>query len=444
MATKKTINLSPYYLRQMDLRATTSDSSTTIPLAVKTAKDLNESKLNIAQSGKAGQNVYVNSNGNIDFEQKQDIPSPETTLSNIKKDISGGSVGTSTKYAKADHQHPLSDAYISSDFTSHKNKNLATDNSGALQYTDIITKGTATPLADSTTGSAGTNSTQFASINHVHPQSNIYATSGHTHDTRYVKIAQGTSNKNVIVNSEGNIAYEDRTLLLPANKDLDAVTTTGFYHSGNYANSKTIITHNDFINTKIQNNINFAFSLCVETYTDQTKQTLTLTAPKSNIPQTYIRVLNNWGDDPNKWGNWYEVHLSSAPYNRDFKHITDIEMNDAAGSALYANDEYVFLVVKGTFYVSKSASYRYCNKIPEAYQPAVYISVPATTWVNNHSKIAVLKDSIYILTDKNFTNQDNNSLELRTALMWPRRQIMPTKYTNLFSEGTDNRNDCRN
>lgn len=57
----------------------------------------------------ANMNVVTDSSGDITVEAKPTIPSASSTTPSA--DVSGGSIGSGTTWAKADHQHPLSSAY---------------------------------------------------------------------------------------------------------------------------------------------------------------------------------------------------------------------------------------------------------------------------------------------------------------------------------------------
>lgn len=82
-------------------------------------------KLDIAQTDNKGKNVVVDSTtGNITFENKPTIPSASTSTPSA--DVANGAIGSSSTYAKADHQHPLSTAYAASEH-SHSNMEVTTN-----------------------------------------------------------------------------------------------------------------------------------------------------------------------------------------------------------------------------------------------------------------------------------------------------------------------------
>lgn len=82
-------------------------------------------KLNIAQTDQKGKNVVVDSTtGNITFENKPTIPTASNTTPSA--DVANGAIGSSSAYAKADHQHPLSTAYAASEH-SHSNMEVTTN-----------------------------------------------------------------------------------------------------------------------------------------------------------------------------------------------------------------------------------------------------------------------------------------------------------------------------
>lgn len=95
-------------------------------------------------------NLVTDANGNIITEAKPIIPSASDTTP--LADVSGGVIGSSTKWAKADHQHPLSSAYATSGHT-HNNYNKATysqtisnNTSGAYEIGKITVDGTTTTI----------------------------------------------------------------------------------------------------------------------------------------------------------------------------------------------------------------------------------------------------------------------------------------------------------
>ena len=117
------------------------------------------------------------------------------------------------------------------------NKNVVTDSNGFLITENKILPSTTKPFADSTEGNVGSG-TKYAREDHVHPISNIYARNSHSHSISDVTNLQtelsnksnknhshgiiqsdGTvanssapinQNKNIITNSDGKIALEDR------------------------------------------------------------------------------------------------------------------------------------------------------------------------------------------------------------------------------------------
>lgn len=73
-------------------------------------------KLNISQTDYKGKNVVVdNTTGNITFEDKPTVPQASTGLP--LADMTGGAIGSNSKYAKADHQHPKSTLYAEASHT---------------------------------------------------------------------------------------------------------------------------------------------------------------------------------------------------------------------------------------------------------------------------------------------------------------------------------------
>lgn len=216
----------------------------------------------IGSTVQAGKNVVTDPNGKITTEDKPTIPSASTTLPSA--DVSGGVIGNSSSYAKADHQHPLSTAYAASVHshsekldvaqTSFKGKNVVVDNTtGEITFEDkyshpstkqcnyaythpntkqcdavIPSASSDTPVADTTNGSAGDGST-WARSNHSHPKSSLYAEASHSHTASDLPATMppslhthgnlqndgsvGTSNnasKNVVTDGNGKITTEDK------------------------------------------------------------------------------------------------------------------------------------------------------------------------------------------------------------------------------------------
>ena len=105
-------------------------------------------KLNISQTDYKGKNVVVdNTTGNITFEDKPTVPQAST--SSPLADMTGGAIGSDSKYAKADHQHPLSNEYATANHNhgnifntgaigSDSGKVIVTTTDGALTASDWI------------------------------------------------------------------------------------------------------------------------------------------------------------------------------------------------------------------------------------------------------------------------------------------------------------------
>ena len=93
----------------------------------------------VGSTAAANQNVVTDSSGKITTEAKPTIPSASSTTPSA--DVSGGSVGSGTTWAKADHQHPLSTAYAASTHN-HALTNISDVNTVAVlvTYTDNTTE----------------------------------------------------------------------------------------------------------------------------------------------------------------------------------------------------------------------------------------------------------------------------------------------------------------
>lgn len=127
-------------------------------------------KLDIAQTSYKGKNVVVDSStGNITFENKPNIPSKTSDLTNDSNfitsssvpsassttpfaDTTSGAVGTGTTYARADHKHSKSSLYAESSHT-HTDYNKATysqtiasTTTGAYEIGKITIDGTVTTV----------------------------------------------------------------------------------------------------------------------------------------------------------------------------------------------------------------------------------------------------------------------------------------------------------
>lgn len=176
-------------------------------------------------SSNASKNVVTDSGGAITFEAKPTIPSASSSTPSA--DVTSGATGTSSNYARADHQHPLSSAYATSNHnhgdlqsdgqvgstatnngivltdsngkitastsialntisvgtSNNTSKNVVTDVNGKITLQDkpsVPSPYASTPSADTENGSAGTSS-NYARGNHTHPKSSLYAEASHEH-----------------------------------------------------------------------------------------------------------------------------------------------------------------------------------------------------------------------------------------------------------------------
>lgn len=164
MTTQKKVNLNKYVNPTIADNLTTDDSAKV--LSAKQGKKLQDEKLAISQgSGNSGKFLKVNSSGNVACESVT-IPSayshpsekqcnysyshpsakqcnasiPSASSSTPLADVSGGAVGSSSNYAKADHKHPLSSAYAA-----------ASHNQASSTITDMTTVAVVVTYTDSTT-----------------------------------------------------------------------------------------------------------------------------------------------------------------------------------------------------------------------------------------------------------------------------------------------------
>jgi len=95
----------------------------------------------VGSSSNTNKNVVTDSNGKITTENKPTIPS--ATSSTPLTDATGGAVGSSSDYARADHQHPLSSSYLTAadianmEVTTNKSSNMTTDTGSTTKYPTV-------------------------------------------------------------------------------------------------------------------------------------------------------------------------------------------------------------------------------------------------------------------------------------------------------------------
>lgn len=171
----------------------------------------------------------------------------------------------------------LQDNKLNKNQTSYKGKNVVVDNnSGEITFEDkptIPEASTTTPLSDSTNGSTG-NSDKWAKADHVHPKSNLYAESGHNHDTTYIKLSNTTG----LVKNDGSIDTTSYLSSLP-NHTHTKSEITDFTHTHSISDITTLQTtlngkankshtHNEYVtNQELDDNISIDY---VITATDST------------------------------------------------------------------------------------------------------------------------------------------------------------------------------
>lgn len=100
-------------------------------------------------TGYASKNVVTDSNGFITAENKPTIPSASSTTPSA--DVSGGAIGSSSNYAKADHQHPLSSAYATSGHNHSGTYAPVSHNQALSTISDADTEEVLVTYTDSTT-----------------------------------------------------------------------------------------------------------------------------------------------------------------------------------------------------------------------------------------------------------------------------------------------------
>ena len=230
----------------------------------------------VGTSDNASKNVVTDGNGKITTEAKPTVPQAST--SSPLADMTGGAIGSDSKYAKADHQHPKSNLYAESVHThsqyltthqdisgklniaqtSYKGKNVVVDNTtGNITFEDKPTvpqASTSSPLADMTGGAIGSDS-KYAKADHQHPKSTLYAEANHTHSANDLPSTMapsahthgnlqndgrvGTSDnasKNVVTDGNGKITTEAKITMVDTVQDgnSNAVTSNAVY---DYVNS---------------------------------------------------------------------------------------------------------------------------------------------------------------------------------------------------------------
>lgn len=118
----------------------TTDSSTQV-LSAKMGKKLNDEKVAINQGTTNNGKFLKVSSGNVVCES---VTVPSAGSSTPGADVSGGAVGSSSNYAKADHQHLLSSAYATSghthanmEVTTNKSSSITTDTGSTTKYTTV-------------------------------------------------------------------------------------------------------------------------------------------------------------------------------------------------------------------------------------------------------------------------------------------------------------------
>lgn len=109
----------------------------------------------VGTSNNANKNVVTDSNGEITTENKPTIPSASSTTPSA--DTTNGSVGSGTTWAKADHTHPKSSLYATSDHT-HSGYLTSSDISGKIDTagTGLSKSGTTLNHSNSVTAQTST------------------------------------------------------------------------------------------------------------------------------------------------------------------------------------------------------------------------------------------------------------------------------------------------
>ena len=166
-------------------------------------------KLNISQTDYKGKNVVVdNTTGNITFEDKPTVPQAST--SSPLTDMTGGAIGSDSKYAKADHQHPLSSAYATAN---HNHGQI--DKDGKLSTTTSTVNNVVV-----------TDESNIVKIINKLPSANVT----HQDISGKLDIAQTSyKGKNVVVDSTtGNITFENKPSIPSDVSDLTDNNNTAF------------------------------------------------------------------------------------------------------------------------------------------------------------------------------------------------------------------------
>lgn len=122
-------------------------------------------------SAEANKNVVTDSNGGLTVEAKPTIPS--SSNSTPQADSSMSWAGFSDAYARADHVHPLSSEYATSNALLDHNQNSDAHMDIRMSIPTVPSASSTTPRADTTNGSIGL-ATTWAKADHTHPKSSIY------------------------------------------------------------------------------------------------------------------------------------------------------------------------------------------------------------------------------------------------------------------------------
>lgn len=190
--------------------STPSDSNYPSEKLVKNSLD---GKVNISQGTTNNGKFLKVSSGNVICES---VTIPSASATTPSADVSNGAVGSSSNYAKADHQHPLSSAYATS---------------GHNHDSDYISKGTGTNIVLAN----GTNIAQstFATSGHNHsgtyaPASHNQASSTITNATAFNNIKSGESTTLTLTDqAKINSAINDKLGVLEGLKFIEITTDKG-------------------------------------------------------------------------------------------------------------------------------------------------------------------------------------------------------------------------
>ena len=308
-------------------------------------------------------------------------PSDNTPLT----DLSGGSAGTSELYSRADHRHPLLNAYPPETHTHddlYYQKTYIDNNMPSIS--EIPKKSSSAPPMDTTNGDIGTDNGKYARENHSHPKSNLYATSGHQHDysntyaskshahnelesdgvMRKNNVAQ--TSKNVITDTNGKITTENKPVIPVGADSMDVGDET----------------QPDYINSGVGSSEHYAradhvhplsYMYATSTHDHDSRYSIKTHAHgelqsdgvmrKNTVAQTSKNVVTNSNG---------EITTENKPAVSQWVEVS----SNIAGATFYVNE--TLRLVDFSYYrtsVSFTSGYNDMGTVPSAYKPVSHVTL---------------------------------------------------------------------